>query len=206
MRTCSRSAGARTSDLGEPRCGALLRSGGVEVRSVGAHGRSGSYVHDRRSGRRVSLASTEGPRLWRHETDELYGVMLTAGLEAGVAMVTGPQPPDALSADVYRRLAPTCERTGRRCWPTRRRSAARRPSRGRRAAEDQPPGGDRGGARGDERARAARCRGHRASRADGGRAPPGPRPRQRPRRRPRVRPFRVRPCIAGSSTRRRSSS
>jgi 1-phosphofructokinase len=85
--------------------GGLLRSGGVEVRSVSAHGRSGSYVHDRRSGERVSVASTEGPRLLRHETDELYGVMLTAGLDAGVAMLTGPQPPDALSADIYRRLA-----------------------------------------------------------------------------------------------------
>lgn len=85
--------------------GSLLDGGGVEVRSVAGHGRSGSYVHDRRSGERVEIAAAEGPRLWRHETDELYGVMLAAGLDAGVALLTGPQPPEALDSEVYRRLA-----------------------------------------------------------------------------------------------------
>jgi 1-phosphofructokinase len=83
----------------------LLRFEGVEVRAVRGHGRSGSYIHDRRSGERVPVAVTEGPRLWRHETDGLYGAMLTAGLEADLAMLTGPQPPGAVAADFYRRLA-----------------------------------------------------------------------------------------------------
>ena len=83
----------------------LLRSPGVELHSVRGHGRSGSYIHDRRNGERVSVASTVGPRLWRHETDELTGVALSAALDAEVAMLTGPQPPDAMSADFYRRLA-----------------------------------------------------------------------------------------------------
>jgi 1-phosphofructokinase len=83
----------------------LLGREGVEVRSVRAHGRSASYIHDRRSGERVSVAETFGPRLWRHETDELYGVMLAAGLEADLSLLTGTQPHDVVGADVYRRLA-----------------------------------------------------------------------------------------------------
>ncbi len=83
----------------------LLEAPRIEVRSTAAHGRSGSYVHDRRSGERVVVASTDGPRLWRHETDELYGATLAAGLEAGTVALTGPQPPDALPPDFYRRLA-----------------------------------------------------------------------------------------------------
>jgi 1-phosphofructokinase len=83
----------------------LLPADGVEIRSVRAHGRSGSYIHDRRSGERLRVAATAAPRLWRHETDELYGVMLAAGLEAELAVLTGPWPPDAVPRDVYRRLA-----------------------------------------------------------------------------------------------------
>jgi 1-phosphofructokinase len=83
----------------------LLRSHGVELRSVWGHGRSGSYVHDRRGGERTVVAETQGPRLERHEADELYGMMLAAGLAAGVAVLTGPRPADALAADFYRRLA-----------------------------------------------------------------------------------------------------
>jgi 1-phosphofructokinase len=83
----------------------LLKSPGVEVRSVRAHGRSGAYIHDRRTGERVALANATGPRLWRHETDELYGMIVSAALDAHFAMLTGAQPADALSADFYRRLA-----------------------------------------------------------------------------------------------------
>jgi Fructose-1-phosphate kinase and related fructose-6-phosphate kinase (PfkB) len=92
---------------------ALLPAERVEVRSVSAHGRSSSYVHDRRSGVREVIAATEGPRLWRHETDDLYGEMLTAALESDLAMLTGPQPPDAVSADVYRRLTTDLRANGK---------------------------------------------------------------------------------------------
>jgi 1-phosphofructokinase len=58
------------------------------------------------------VAATDGPRLWRHETDELYGVTVAAGLEADLAVLTGPSPPDAVSRDVYRRLASDLRRNG----------------------------------------------------------------------------------------------
>lgn len=90
----------------------LLRSQRVELRTVNGHGESGSYVHDRRGGERQVIASTSGPRLWRHETDELFGMMLSTALGAGVAVLTGPQPPDALSSDFYRRLASDLRNNG----------------------------------------------------------------------------------------------
>lgn len=90
----------------------LLRSQGVELRFVRGHGRSGSYVHDRRRGERIVVAETAGPRLWRHETDELFGMMLASALEAGTAVLTGPQPADALSPDFYRRLTSDLRNNG----------------------------------------------------------------------------------------------
>ncbi len=84
---------------------ALLGDGGVELRTVRAHGRSAAYVHDRRGGERVPLASTSGARLWRHEADDLFVTMVAAGLECGAAALTGPQPPDALAPGFYERMA-----------------------------------------------------------------------------------------------------
>jgi 1-phosphofructokinase len=84
---------------------ALLADGGVDLRAVRAHGRSAAYVHDRRGGQRQPIASTSGARLWRHEADDLFVIMLSAGLEAGVAALTGPQPPDAVSPEFYERMA-----------------------------------------------------------------------------------------------------
>lgn len=73
--------------------------------AIGAGGRSGSFIHDRRLGERIAVASAAGPRLERREIDELYEKMIAAALDADVAMLTGPQPPDALSGDFYRRIA-----------------------------------------------------------------------------------------------------
>lgn len=93
---------------------ALLPDEHIEVRIVQGHGRNSSYVHDRRSGVREVIAASQGPRLWRHETDELYGDMLTAGLDADLALLTGPQPPDAVGADVYRRIATDLRANGKK--------------------------------------------------------------------------------------------
>lgn len=92
----------------------LLPSEEIEVRGVAAHGRSGSYIHDRRGGQRLVVAAADGPRLLRHETDDLYGVGLAAGLDADLTMLTGPQPPSAVSAEFYRRLAGDLRANGKR--------------------------------------------------------------------------------------------
>lgn len=78
---------------------------GIDLRAVRLSGRTGSYVHDRRSGARVELSATKGPRFTRHECDELYGIALAAALDAGRVMLTGPRDSDAVPGSVYRRLA-----------------------------------------------------------------------------------------------------
>lgn len=65
---------------------------------------NGAYIHDRRSGERVELVSVAGEHLDRHTADELYGVALTAGLDADLTLVTGCRPSDLVDADLYRRL------------------------------------------------------------------------------------------------------
>ncbi len=78
---------------------------GVEVRSVSCHASNAVYVHDRRGGSRATVAETRSPSLLRHEVDELYGVALTAGLDADVTLLTGPHHEEVLPGDFYRRLA-----------------------------------------------------------------------------------------------------
>ncbi len=78
---------------------------GVEVRSVSCRGSNAAYVHDRRGGSRATIAETRSPSLSRHEADELYGVALSAGLDADITLLTGPQNPGVLPGDFYRRLA-----------------------------------------------------------------------------------------------------
>ena len=92
---------------------ALLDAPGVEVRAVAGHGRSGSYVHDRRHGAREPIAEADGPIWWRHETDELFGIVFTAGLAADVTMLTGPKPASALGQGFYRGIAGDLRLNGR---------------------------------------------------------------------------------------------
>jgi len=85
----------------------LVEAEGFDLRAVGTPGSSGAYVHDRRGGQRVTIAETPPEPLDRHEVDELYGVALVGGLEAGVCVLGGPGPwdPPIIPADIYRRLA-----------------------------------------------------------------------------------------------------
>jgi 1-phosphofructokinase len=84
----------------------LLNAGGaIEVRAVQARGENGAYVHDRRSGERVTVAETHGEPLSRHEVDELYGVILTAALDSESTLLTGPQDGTFVDPEIYRRLA-----------------------------------------------------------------------------------------------------
>jgi 1-phosphofructokinase len=83
----------------------LIARENVEVLSVACAASNGVYIHARRGGVREQLARTECKRLSRHEADELYGLALSAALDAGVALLTGVDPPTILDSDIYRRLA-----------------------------------------------------------------------------------------------------
>jgi 1-phosphofructokinase len=63
------------------------------------------YIHARRGGVREQLARTASKRLSRHEADELYGLALSAALDANVALLTGVDPSSVLDSEIYRRLA-----------------------------------------------------------------------------------------------------
>ncbi|HWP35200.1 MAG TPA: PfkB family carbohydrate kinase, partial [Thermodesulfobacteriota bacterium] len=96
---------------------ALIEAEGIELRAVACDRASGAYVHDRRGGTRRAIAQTDSPELSRHEADELYGVALTAGIEAGAAVLTGSahpsgEPAAVLPHDAYRRLAGDLRRAG----------------------------------------------------------------------------------------------
>jgi 1-phosphofructokinase len=98
----------------------LLTRWGIEVRAVRTEGWNGSYIHDRRSGERVTFAQADASPRSRHDVDELYGVTLTAGLEADVVFLGGPETsrlarvdvPDAVPLEIYTRLARDLRRNG----------------------------------------------------------------------------------------------
>jgi 1-phosphofructokinase len=83
----------------------LLDFKGVTLRTVPRETGSGWYVHDRRDGRRRSIAEIAGAPLTRHELDELYNLALAEGLRAGIAILSGPAHPSVIRPEVYRRLA-----------------------------------------------------------------------------------------------------
>ncbi|WP_309108632.1 PfkB family carbohydrate kinase [Arthrobacter sp.] len=82
----------------------LITDEGVRVLPVAGQGSSGAYLHDRRGGERHVLAESPGDRLTRHELDELYGLTLQAGMEAGTVILSGTSREDSVPADMYRRL------------------------------------------------------------------------------------------------------
>jgi 1-phosphofructokinase len=82
----------------------LIESERLTLRSSAASRANGIYIHDRRSGKRVEVASALARPLRRHELDELYGIVLTTALRCDIAMLTGPFPADAVEAALYRRL------------------------------------------------------------------------------------------------------
>ncbi|MGC2372392.1 MAG: PfkB family carbohydrate kinase [Solirubrobacteraceae bacterium] len=83
----------------------LIARENVELSSVECAAANGVYIHARHDGEREQLARTESKRLSRHEADELYGLALSAALDAGVALLTGVDPPTVLDSEIYRRLA-----------------------------------------------------------------------------------------------------
>jgi 1-phosphofructokinase len=91
----------------------LLAADRITVLAVEVGGANGAYVHDRRQGRRDEIAKTSSSELHRHELDDLYGVALTAGLEAGAMLLTGPRHEGVLPPETYERLCRDLRRNGR---------------------------------------------------------------------------------------------
>lgn len=83
----------------------LLTVDGITPLYVEVEGANGSYLHDRRDGGREEIAKTQSPELRRHELDDLYGVTLTAGIEAGITLLTGPRDEGVLPTETYERLS-----------------------------------------------------------------------------------------------------
>ncbi len=90
----------------------LVEDEGIEVDDVVAGSENGAYLHDRRSGERVELATSRTDALSRHALDDLYGAALTAGLLADVTVLTGADE-HVLAAETYRRLAVDLANNGR---------------------------------------------------------------------------------------------
>ena len=92
----------------------LVARENVRLLGVESASSNGVYVHMRSNGTRRELARTHSRGLPRHEADELYGVTLSAALDAGLALLTGTDPKGLLEPDVYRRLAGDLRRNGAR--------------------------------------------------------------------------------------------
>lgn len=85
--------------------GGLIAREDVDLLSVSCGPSNGVYINARREGMRESLAYTESKPLSRHESDELYGLTLSAALDADMALLTGVDPATVVDEEVYRRLA-----------------------------------------------------------------------------------------------------
>jgi 1-phosphofructokinase len=83
----------------------LIERERINLRVVEVEENNASYVHDRRSGERVEVATVPPPPLPRHELDELYNVTLIEGLDSDVVVLGGPDDDGVLAPDTYRRLA-----------------------------------------------------------------------------------------------------
>jgi 1-phosphofructokinase len=89
----------------------VLRRDSLEIRSVPT-GSNGCFVEDRRPGDLTCLAEMPGTALNRHESDELCNQVLSAGMETGVVVLTGPAGSRVVDPDVYRRVAADLQQLG----------------------------------------------------------------------------------------------
>jgi 1-phosphofructokinase len=85
----------------------LMGRAEVALAAVTVTASNGAYIHDRRGGERVEVATMRPGPLSRHDLDDLYGAALTGGLAADVTVLAGPGPwdPPVVPAETYRRLA-----------------------------------------------------------------------------------------------------
>ena len=83
----------------------LLRKEGIRLATSLSGDPSPAYVHDRRGGDRDPLASTPGPRLSRHEADELYNIALAEAISNDVVVLTGQNQFRTVPPEMYGRLS-----------------------------------------------------------------------------------------------------
>lgn len=91
---------------------ALMETEGLELHPVESGGWNGAYVHDRGREGHVTVGETRSPSLARHEADALYAAMVSAALQASLAILTGPLSEEVIDPDFYRRLAGDLRRNG----------------------------------------------------------------------------------------------
>lgn len=83
----------------------LIEREGIVPRPLDIADTNGAYVHDRREGERSVVATHNPPTLQRHDHDQLYDLTLVEGLSADVVVLGGPDGPDVIDPETYRRLA-----------------------------------------------------------------------------------------------------
>ncbi|OLR92419.1 PfkB family carbohydrate kinase [Actinokineospora bangkokensis] len=93
----------------------LLTGPELTVRARDVAARNGVYIHDRRGGEREPFLHQRPDRLTRHEVDDLYELAVVAGLESGVAVLSGSIDEacdEVVPVSVYQRLAVDLARNG----------------------------------------------------------------------------------------------
>jgi len=92
----------------------LIADEKVRVRGIEIAGSNGSYVHDRRGGKRDEICRIVGSGLDRHEYDDLYNATFVSAMNAELLVLTGQFPEPVVPTDVFRRLAHDARANGRR--------------------------------------------------------------------------------------------
>lgn len=90
-------------EVGDVLC-SLVRSWDVKLVSVPTRVSSACTIEDRRSGHRTLVAADRPREFHRHDSDQLYGTMLSTALSSELSVVTGLVDPHMLAIDFYRRL------------------------------------------------------------------------------------------------------
>jgi 1-phosphofructokinase len=91
---------------------ALLAAEGFQIAAFGTELPNGTYVHDRRHGFRTVIAETSTKEADRHDVDDLFGAALVHGIDAGVMVLTGVFPGQAVPHSFYEELAFDLRRNG----------------------------------------------------------------------------------------------
>jgi 1-phosphofructokinase len=91
----------------------LIDAEDVRVCGIPIGGVNGSYVHDRRSGKRVEICQVNGSKLNRHEEDDLYNATFASSMNSLLLVLTGQYPAPVVPSNVYRRLTQDLQQNDR---------------------------------------------------------------------------------------------